>query len=242
MLYNDTDSTKYITWSVDDMNRINAYFDNYHKTVVIPEIQATIDYINLKINNNTHWNKKHAPVTMDDFAPANKDGEKFMIGLMDIEDEYIFFKSIGSKRYLYAEWVKNKKTGEKEILIQPTVAGISKQKMREYLIEPIGEKTIYTAEELHTIADRFNPFVFIDMLHTGKNTHFYHDEHPNEITLTDYTGKTTTVNVGTGVCIYRQSFSMSAINKYAEFIAGQVFMIHDLQPTINDFLLMKNTP
>ena len=94
VLYNDTDSTKYITWSVEDMERINRYFDDYHKNVVIPEINATIEYINMKIEANTHWNIKHPPVTINDFAPANKDGERFMIGLMDIEDEYIFFKSI----------------------------------------------------------------------------------------------------------------------------------------------------
>lgn len=238
VLYNDTDSTKYIVWNKADMERINAYFDNYHKTVIIPEINATIDYINQKIDSNTHWNKKHPHVSMKDFAPENEKGEKFMIGLMDIEDEYIFFKSIGSKRYLYAEWIMNKKTGVKEMLILPTVAGISKEKMREYLISDIGDKPIYTMEELHAIADKFNPSVFIDMLHTGKNTHSYHNEHPNDVILTDYTGKTMTVKVDTGVCITRQSFSMFAFNKYADFIAGKVFMIHDLQPTINDFKIM----
>lgn len=239
VLYNDTDSTKYITWSRAEMDRINAYFDSYHKTVIIPEIEKTIEYINMKIESNTKWNVKHPPVSMNDFAPENKDGERFMIGLMDIEDEYIFFKSIGSKRYLYGEWITNKKTGEKEMFIQPTVAGISKAKMREYLIEPYGKKAIYTPAELRGICDRFNPSTFVDMMHTGKNTHSYHDEYPCEIFLTDYTGHTAPVKVDTGVCITRQSFSMSAFNKYADAIAGKVMIIHDLQPVINDFALMK---
>ena len=73
------------------------------------------------------------------------------------------------------------------------------------------------------------------MMHTGKNTHFYHNAHPNDIELTDYEGKTQTVRVDTGVCIVRQSFSMSAFNKYAAAVAGRVMLIHDLQPIINDF-------
>ena len=239
VLYNDTDSTKYITWSEEDNRRINEYFDTYHRTVIIPEIKAAIEYINNKIANNSKWNKKHAPVTMDDFAPANAKGEKFTIGLMDIEDEYISFKSLGSKRYLYTEWAKDKKTGEKYIKIVPTVAGISKAKMREYLIQPVGERAIYTREELQIINDRFNPSVHVDMLHSGKNTHTYHNEYPEPVTLTDYTGQEMTVDVGTGVCITRQPFSMSSINKYAEFIAGKRFQIHDLQPTIDNFRYMQ---
>lgn len=239
VLYNDTDSTKYITWSEEDNARINAYFDNYHNTVIIPEIQEAIEYINLKIKNNSHWDKKHAPVTFDDFSPENAAGEKFTIGLMDIEDEYISFKSLGSKRYLYTEWAKDKKTGEKYIKIVPTVAGISKNKMREYLIEGIGDKKIYTREELQEINDRFNPDVHVDMLHSGKNTHSYHGEYYDPVTLTDYEGKEKTVEVGTGVCITRQPFSMSAINKYAEFIAGKRFQVHDLQPIIDNFRYMQ---
>ena len=235
VLYNDTDSTKYIVWSAEDEKRINDYFDSYHKNVIIPEIEAAIEHINMMIENNTKWNVKHPPVTMDDFAPANKEGEKFMIGLMDIEDEYIFFKSIGAKRYVYAEYAKDKKTGKQYIAIVPTVAGISKKKMREYLIQPFGEKDIYTMDELRAIADRFNPNVYIDMLHSGKNTHYYHDEFDSDIELTDYEGKTMTVRADTGVCIVRQPFSMSAINKYAAFIAGRREMIHDLQPVIDNF-------
>ena len=235
VLYNDTDSTKYIVWNVEDENRINAYFDRYHEEVIKPEIEATIKHINMMIDNNSKWNIKHKHVTMDDFAPASADGERFMIGLMDIEDEYIFFKSIGAKRYLYAEWAKDKKTGEKYIKIVPTVAGISKKKMREYLIKPFGDKPIYTRTELEEICARFNPNTYVDMLHSGKNTHYYHDEFPDEITLTDYEGKTMTVNADTGVCIVRQPFSMSAINKYAQFIAGKRAIIHDLQPVIDNF-------
>lgn len=234
VLYNDTDSTKYIVLSAADEKRINAYFDQYTNTVIIPEIQETIKYINEKIESNNKWNVKHPPVSMEDFAPKNARNERFLIGLMDIEDEYISFKSLGAKRYLYIEYDVDK-TGEKYMKIVPTVAGISKKKMREYLIQPYGEKKIYTDEEIRGINDRFNPSVYVDMLHSGKNTHHYHDESAIAYDLTDYEGNTVSIRPLTGVCIVRQPFSMSAFNKYAEFIAGKRYMIDDLLPVINNF-------
>lgn len=234
VLYNDTDSTKYIVLSAADEKRINAYFDQYTNTVIIPEIQETIKYINEKIESNNKWNVKHPPVSMEDFAPKNAKNERFLIGLMDIEDEYISFKSLGAKRYLYIEYDVDK-TGEKYMKIVPTVAGIPKKKMREYLIQPYGEKKIYTDAEIRGINDRFNPSVYVDMLHSGKNTHHYHDESAIAYDLTDYEGNTVTIRPLTGVCIVRQPFSMSAFNKYAEFIAGKRYMIDDLIPVINNF-------
>lgn len=211
VLYNDTDSTYYIVYSDEEMKRINDYFENYHNTVIHKELRLAMEYINIEIEKNRSWDSgKPKPLTMDSFAPKNKKGEAYQIGRMDIEHEIKAFKSLGAKRYCYIYYDEKKDCD----VVLPTVAGITKNDMRKYLIEEVGEKQFYSRNDMEHIMDRFTNDTYVGMFESGKQCIHYHEEMPDaDIYVTDHNGVTDRVEILTGACFMKIPFSMKENNK-----------------------------
>lgn len=57
----------------------------------------------------------------------NSEGKRFFLGTWDSEGRYEEFKTLGSKKYVFGKWVKNKETGIEEYKYFSTIAGVSKK-------------------------------------------------------------------------------------------------------------------
>ena len=130
--------------------------------------------------------------------PKTIQGEVKVTGLWDYEGNYSRFKTLGAKRYLVEE------DGE----LYLTVAGLSKRNGIEYMKEMAGYNSkvfeLFT-DELMIPADR-----------TGKNTHTYIDSE-KEYSVTDYLGKTLTVNAKSGVHLEEVEYSLNISDLYIRF-------------------------
>lgn len=58
---------------------------------------------------------------------TNKDGKTYYLGTWDFEGTYTRFKTLGSKKYLVEYWGENEDTGEPELKIASTIAGVNKK-------------------------------------------------------------------------------------------------------------------
>ena len=130
--------------------------------------------------------------------PKTIQGEVKVTGLWDYEGNYSRFKTLGAKRYLVEE------DGE----LYLTVAGLSKRNGIEYMKEIAGSNSkvfeLFT-DELMIPADR-----------TGKSTHTYIDSE-KEYSVTDYLGKTLTVNAKSGVHLEEVEYSLNISDLYMRF-------------------------
>lgn len=62
----------------------------------------------------------------------SKDGKKYYLGLWDDEGEYVEFKTLGSKKYVYGKYYKDPDTGEEKYKYFSTIAGVSKKAGSEF--------------------------------------------------------------------------------------------------------------
>lgn len=148
-----------------------------------------------------------------DFAlmkPKTIKGVEKLIGVWDYEGTYTHFKTLGAKRYLVRH-----DDGSMEI----TVAGLSKQRGVEYLLE-------ICDNDYSKVFDMFNDDLFIPASETGKNTHTYIDD---EMTaeVTDYKGYSATVTALSGVHLSECEFTLSISSQYSKFLenyrSGYIF-------------------
>ena len=137
-------------------------------------------------------------IDTDFLYPKTIQGEVKVTGLWDYEGNYSRFKTLGAKRYLVEE------DGE----LYLTVAGLSKRNGIEYMKEMAGSNSkvfeLFT-DELVIPADR-----------TGKSTHTYIDSE-KEYSVTDYLGKTLTVNAKSGVHLEEVEYSLNISDLYIRF-------------------------
>ena len=137
-------------------------------------------------------------IDTDFLYPKTIQGEVKVTGLWDYEGNYSRFKTLGAKRYLVEE------DGE----LYLTVAGLSKRNGIEYMKEMAGSNSkvfeLFT-DELMIPADR-----------TGKSTHTYIDSE-KEYSVTDYLGKTLTVNAKSGVHLEEVEYSLNISDLYIRF-------------------------
>ncbi len=133
-------------------------------------------------------------------APKTKDGIVKMIGVWDYEGTYKRFKTLGAKRYL----VENRDN------VYLTVAGLSKRNGVDYMVELAGG-------DLSKVFDIFTDKLYVPAERTGKMTHTYIDDEL-KFMVTDYLGKTATVNPLSGVHLEPCDFTLSIAKQYSEFL------------------------
>ena len=188
-VYSDTDSIKML---------------NYEKHL------PYINWYNQMIENKLKDMCKARKIDFALMKPKTIKGVEKLIGVWDYEGTYTHFKTLGAKRYLVRH-----DDGSMEI----TVAGLSKQRGVEYLLE-------ICDNDYSKVFDMFNDDLFIPASETGKNTHTYIDD---EMTaeVTDYKGYSATVTALSGVHLSECEFTLSISSQYSKFLenyrSGYIF-------------------
>lgn len=168
VIYCDTDSIKLVEGY--DINVIH----NYNKTVD-DKISRVANFYDIDIKR---------------FNPIDCDGITHKIGLFDNDGEYLYFKTLGAKKYCYIDKAK------KELHI--TVAGVPKKGV----------------SALKNNIDNFKDDLFFKASETGKKQIYYNDEQPT-VKVVDYLGNVDIVNEKKGICIMPCSYTLSKSLVYA---------------------------
>ena len=160
-----------------------------------------INWYNQMIENKLKAMCKARNIDFALMKPKTIKGVEKLIGVWDYEGTYTHFKTLGAKRYLVRH-----DDGSMEI----TVAGLSKQRGVEYLLE-------ICDNDYSKVFDMFNDDLFIPASETGKNTHTYIDD---EMTaeVTDYKGYSATVTALSGVHLSECEFTLSISSQYSKFL------------------------
>ena len=201
VLYNDTDSTYFVVYNNDDYNRIMTILAERDNEVAV-NIANMCEYMN---------NKYDTQLSLQDFAPRD-----MLIGTMPIEAEYIRFKTLSVKRYLKCE--EKIIDGKPYHILTPTVSGISKAKVRNWLTKDItpdytttvDDKTFvhFAQKDLNVIFNRFNDKMTISAEESGNFLTNYTPPAQEEIEVVDYLGNSLTLKPTRGVALTPQEFSV----------------------------------
>lgn len=168
VVYCDTDSIKLV-----DGYDINVIY-NYNKSVD-DKISKVANFYDIDINR---------------FSPIDCDGIPHKIGLFDKDGEYLYFKTLGAKKYSYVDKAK------KELHI--TVAGVPKEGV----------------VALKNDINNFNDSLFFNASDTGKKQIFYNDEQP-KLKVIDYLGNSAIISEKKGICLMPCSYTLSKSLVYA---------------------------
>ena len=179
VVYCDTDSIKVLP--------------GYDKNIILDynkSVAKRIKDVSTKLN-----------IDIERFTPKDIKGQERMLGVFDDDGHYEEFITQGAKKYAVKQWTKNKKTGEDELKIKITVAGVPKS----------GAKAL---KDLHDFKDDF-VFEYKD---TNKNLLFYvEDQQPVEVT--DYLGNKYTITDKSGCCLVPTTYVLGKALEYANLVS-----------------------
>lgn len=200
-IYCDTDSIK-----ITNYERHKKIIDEYNKQN-IKELQTALEYHG--IDKNAIFQK-------------TKKGKIKTLGIWENETPkpYIYFKTLGAKRYMYfakheykilnkISSTKQKVKTRRKVKINRdeyhlTVSGLNKKKATPYIVK-------------HGNFDFFNDNMYIPPKHTGKQTHTYIDEH-YEIDMIDYLGNVARVSATHYIHLEEQEYTLSLSNIFKKFL------------------------
>lgn len=168
VIYCDTDSIK-----LANGYDINVIY-NYNKSVD-DKISRVANFYDIDIKR---------------FTPVDCYGIPHKIGLFDNDGEYLYFKTLGAKKYCYIDKAK------KELHI--TVAGVPKKGV----------------VALKNDINNFNDNLFFNASDTEKKQIFYNDEQPS-IKVIDYLGNEEIISEKKGICLMPCSYTLSKSLVYA---------------------------
>lgn len=194
VIYNDTDSIKYF---YDEFTE--KYFNDFDNNVVKPQLQRCFEYLKCNIPE-LEWKY---------FEPVDIEGRKHLLGLIEVEGTYNYFKTLGCKRYIHTD--TNKKGEE---VLKCTVAGCPKSAM--------GDELMKRGKDWKTI---FSFFRYDIEVKECKKVHYYTKPTEPEI-LTDYTGKSGEVKCEYGISLIPCSFKMSQCTIFANFLTITLPFVH----------------
>jgi hypothetical protein len=174
VIYTDTDSIKF-------KNEIHI---------------AEFEKMNKKLMLQAEKNDIPAYCDRTDIIDGKEVTTRFYLGTWDNDGEYIRFKTLGSKKYCYEKYKKDKKTGEKKKIFEITVSGMSKKK---------GAEKVGCIENFNIGGQWFD---------VGRSTSWYNDEEPHEIIING-DKFTTASNIG----ILDTSYELGVTNEYWDIIS-----------------------
>lgn len=223
-VYADTDSIKGINFEK------HAYFFKKYNMDVYFKLAEMCD---------------HYKIPFEYCEPRTKKGVKKLIGVWDREEDYLLFKTIGAKRYIY-EHADNS--------FNMTVAGVSKNDAVPYLLwayggknlkdekylklfklayskDPSDEKASQLAMEgikqmrqrgeinYEAVMRHFKENLIIPAEHTGKNTLTYIDD-TREFTVKDYLGYEYPAMEYSAIHMEPVSYAFTISEEYLKFLSG----------------------
>lgn len=194
IVYNDTDSIKYYP-----SERSEAYFAEYDKKA-FAECMECIKYYKLDPELLT---------------PKDIKGREHPLGLMPIEEDYDYFKTLGCKRYVCMPKGSNK--------LKCTLAGLSKKSCANYLLSGYQDEdrrsSIIGPPTIEQIFDKFCDQMYVPSAVAAKNTHYY-TKPQNALIVTDYLGNKETVKPGYGISLIPQPFEINLSAAFRSFLSS----------------------
>jgi len=143
VIYNDTDSTKYL-------------FDDFSEEFFESENAKNIEMLKESCKaNGLDFERTH---------PKDIYGNSHQLGEMGYEADYEYFKMLGAKRYL----TYSKKEG-----LKATIAGLPKVKAQNFFLSGLWENEYQGAPTIKEVFSKFRNQMFIPSDFSGKNTHYY---------------------------------------------------------------------
>lgn len=221
-VYTDTDSIKGLNF-----DKHMKYFEEYNKEIT-RKLETMCD--RYKIDKKL-------------IRPMTKKGKEKPLGHWEIEDDYVIFKTLGAKRYIY----------EIDGILYHTISGVNKKYGVPYLIDTYGYKgrecdrervkkllkIVYNpnvdekkkVEKAKTIVRKLRKEGILDYENilnnftnhlvfpkeaTGKNTLSYLDE-PFTVKCTDYNGVTMQISELSAIHMEQQEYNMQ-LDSYEQFL------------------------
>lgn len=181
-IYSDTDSIKGINFD-KHMDYFKKYNDNVFKQL--------LDMCN------------HYKIPFSKCRPKTKDGKEKLIGVWEMEEGYLTFKTVGAKRYLYEL---------PDGSLSLTVSGLNKKFAIPYLLEEYNE-------DYELIFDYFREGFYIPAGHTGKMTLTYIEKESSG-TLVDYQGNEAVWHERSSIYMEPQGYFMSMVGDYLKYLEG----------------------
>ena len=179
-IYCDTDSIKIIDWEIhvkiiEEYNRQNEI-----------DMRKAMEYHHIDING---------------FKAKTIKGEIKTLGNWEFDGDYLRFKTLGAKRYLYTV-----ATSQQDEEYHLTNAGLNKKKAIKYILENGG-------------FDFYKKGMRIPPEHTGKSTHTYIDDYYC-IDVIDYLGNVSTCQQSHYIHLEEQEYNLSIAKNFEEFLNG----------------------
>jgi hypothetical protein len=174
VIYTDTDSIKF-------KNKIHI---------------AEFEEINRQLMLQAETNDIPAYCDRIDMIEDKEVTTRFHLGTWDNDGEYIRFKTLGSKKYCYEKYKKDKKTGENKKIFEITVSGMSKKK---------GSEKVGKIENF-VIGGKWNE--------VGRSTSWYNDEEIHQIVING-DKFTTASNIG----ILDTTYELGVTSEYWDIIS-----------------------
>lgn len=181
-IYSDTDSIKVL-----NREKHMDYINEYNR----------LTQIKLQLACNRH------KVQATELDVRNSKGEKKPLGVWELETEYEpyrKFKTLGAKRYIYAN-----SEG-----LHITIAGLSKKEGCRYLVETYGVDGAF---------DAFNDTMHIPAGRTGKLTHTYIDEEQTGV-VKDYLGVEYRYDELSAVHLEPADYQLGLVREFLDFVRG----------------------
>ena len=202
VLYNDTDSIKFICYNREDRERILN---------ILAERDNEVS-VNLAEMCEAMKRKWDIDITLQDLSPRG-----MLIGTMPIEAEYKMFKALCAKRYLTLE--EQEIDGKVYHVITPTVAGCKKSVMKRYLTKNLtpdyttevdGKTFVHFAQkDLEIIFNRFSDGLTIPAEESENKLHNYTPPAKEEITVRDYLDNFLTLTPTRGIALISKPFTLN---------------------------------
>lgn len=180
-VYADTDSIKGYNFNEHEM-----FFKRYNCEVLMKLVKMC----------------KHYDIELSKCEPIDKNGNKHLIGVWEIEKKYKRFKTCGAKRYMYEY---------DDGTLSLTVSGLNKKMAIPWLLQKYESNAM--------CFEIFGENMFIPAGHTGKMTLTYIDKE-DEGSFIDYMGNEGEYHELTSIYMEEQSYHMSIVEDYLNYIEG----------------------
>lgn len=219
--YSDTDSLKY-NW--DEMTE--KYFEEYDNTIVKGELEDCYKHINSVLSargfDTIKWE--------DYFEPETIKGKKKLLGAMEVEEDYRYFKYLGAKRYIAVT---------EDNQLHCTVCGIKKDDLARYLLgiddkaDDWRDRVDWDSIDYDSIFDNFNFDLEVPPEKSGCTTTYFTKPTYEEYEVTDYQNHVTKImDDTTGIALIDAPFSLKIGKEFKKCIK----LTNNLRVTLHDFI------
>lgn len=176
--------------AVYELDQYNAYSDTDSLKLVQGFNKGVIHRYNINVLKTIKEAKNKTGLS--GYIQKDIKGKKHILGILEYEETYNKFVTLGAKKYCYEDQV-----GKLHI----TVAGVPKS----------------GAKSLKSIDDFKSDFVFKSK-DTNKLQLFYSEEKNINLTVTDYQGKTEDINFSYGIGFVPCTYTLQQSSLYQEFL------------------------